>query len=185
MSHLIVESNHGGRRSVDGEINMIPMIDLLVCCISFLLITAVWSHLSRLHADAQVPGSAEGIISPQSPEKVLHVEMRQEDAFRLSWRQGHTVISAISLPRHAVEVGEGNASTIRYPDLAAKMVEEWRASGSHRDPNDRERDQVILYTGDRATFKEMIAVMDAIAMPKRPASDGRPIQAFNLSFSKD
>jgi len=31
----------GGRRSVDSEINMIPMIDLLVCAIAFLLITAV------------------------------------------------------------------------------------------------------------------------------------------------
>ena len=164
---------------------MIPMIDLLVCCISFLLITAVWSHLSRLRAEARVPGSNEGLISPQPPEKVLHVEMRQDDAFELSWKQGPTVISSVSVPRHAVEVKEGHASTLRYPDLATKMVEEWRSNGSHRDPSDKERDQVVLHAGDRAIFKEMIAVMDAIAMPKRNASDGRPTQAFHLSLSKD
>jgi len=46
----------GGRKSVDSEVNMIPMIDLLVCCISFLLITAVWSHMSRINAMRRCPG---------------------------------------------------------------------------------------------------------------------------------
>jgi len=181
MANVSLQSNRGGRRPLDSEINMIPMIDLLVSCIAFLLITAVWSHMSRLRADAQVPGSTEGAINPQPPEKVLHVEMRQDEAFELSWKQGATVISAISVPRHAIELGP----TVRYPELAAKMVEEWRVNGAHRDPSDRARDQVVLHTGDRTIFKEMVAVMDAIAMPMREASDGRRTTAFNLSLSKD
>jgi len=65
MAGVNVESGgKGGRRAVDSEINMIPMIDLLVCAISFLLITAVWSHMSRINADAQVPG-------PPNPEKEI------------------------------------------------------------------------------------------------------------------
>jgi len=57
MGGVSVDSGgHGGRRSLDSEINMIPMIDLLMVTISFLLITAVWSHMARLNADAQVPG---------------------------------------------------------------------------------------------------------------------------------
>src|SRR5262249_4998982 len=153
--------------------------DLLVSCIAFLLITAVWSHLDRLRADAQVPGSTEGVIRPQPPEKVLHVEMRQDDAFTLSWKQGITVISATTVPRHAVELG----GTVRYPELAAKLVEEWQINGSHRDPADRGSDQVVLHTGDRAIFKEMVAVMDAIAMPKRDRAGQMP--AFSLSLSRD
>ena len=47
----------GKRRATDSEINMIPMIDLLMVTISFLLITAVWVHSQRMQADAQVPGS--------------------------------------------------------------------------------------------------------------------------------
>ena len=46
----------GKRRTLDSEINMIPFIDLLMVTISFLLITAVWSHMACLNADAQVPG---------------------------------------------------------------------------------------------------------------------------------
>lgn len=47
MAGVSVESGGGGggRRAVDSEVNMIPMIDLLMVTISFLLITAVWSHM--------------------------------------------------------------------------------------------------------------------------------------------
>jgi len=115
----------GGRRSLDSEINMIPMIDLFVCCISFLLITAVWSHMSRVNADAQVPGRPkETPVTPQSPEKMLHVEMRTEDKFTLIWKQGAVVVNSIEVPRRPVEINEGAVTTIRYPDLSTKISEE-------------------------------------------------------------
>src|SRR5262245_54683296 len=122
----------GGRKSVDSEINMIPMIDLLVCCISFLLITAVWSHMSRINADAQVPGppNPEKELNPQPPDKMLHVEMKAEDKFTLIWKQGPTVISSTDVPRKAIDIEGGK--TIRFPDLATKIESEWKANGSHR-----------------------------------------------------
>ena len=36
------------RKPVNGELNLVPFIDLLSCCISFLLITAVWTQLDRI-----------------------------------------------------------------------------------------------------------------------------------------
>ncbi|MFL5272425.1 MAG: biopolymer transporter ExbD, partial [Anaeromyxobacteraceae bacterium] len=36
------------RRSLDATVNVVPAIDLLSCCISFLLFTAVWTQISRL-----------------------------------------------------------------------------------------------------------------------------------------
>jgi biopolymer transport protein TolR len=47
------EQGGGGkrkRRSLDAVINVVPAIDLLSCCISFLLFTAVWTQISRLQA---------------------------------------------------------------------------------------------------------------------------------------
>lgn len=35
----------GGKKALDASINLVPFIDLLSCCISFLLITAVWFDL--------------------------------------------------------------------------------------------------------------------------------------------
>ena len=45
----------GRRRALDSQINMIPMIDLLMVTVSFLLITAVWSTMGRMEASANVP----------------------------------------------------------------------------------------------------------------------------------
>jgi biopolymer transport protein ExbD len=40
----------GSRRALDAELNLVPFIDLLVCCICFLLITAVWVQLAAVKA---------------------------------------------------------------------------------------------------------------------------------------
>jgi biopolymer transport protein ExbD len=112
----------GGRRSLDSEINMIPMIDLLMVTISFLLITAVWSHMARLNADAQVPGPPRPDTEVQKiePEKQLHIEMRSTDKFVLIWKQAGTVISTLDVPRKDVIDKQGNVKVTRFPDLAAK-----------------------------------------------------------------
>src|SRR5580692_10952448 len=89
----------GKRKALDSEINMIPMIDLLMVTISFLLITAVWSQSSRLSANAQVPGQDTTTPAPTVPEKQLHVDMRSSDKFVLTWRQGHDVVTTLEVPR--------------------------------------------------------------------------------------
>jgi len=40
----------GGKRVLDAELNLVPFIDLLVCCICFLLLTAVWVELAAVRA---------------------------------------------------------------------------------------------------------------------------------------
>lgn len=50
----------GGKRTLDFELNLVPMIDLLACCISFLLITAAWTHLARLETVQKVERPGEG-----------------------------------------------------------------------------------------------------------------------------
>src|SRR3954464_12563836 len=94
----------GGRKSLDSEINMIPMIDLLMVTISFLLITAVWTHMARVNADAQVPGPPRPDQPEDKPEldKTLHIEMRTPEKFTLVWKQGSTVVNSIDLPRRDV-----------------------------------------------------------------------------------
>ncbi len=84
MGGVSVEGAKGGRRSLDSEINMIPMIDLLMVTISFLLITAVWTHMARINADAQVPGPPRPDVEQEKvePEKQLHVMMQGEGSAR-------------------------------------------------------------------------------------------------------
>lgn len=38
----------GSKRPMDAEFNLVPFIDLLTCCICFLLVSAVWTQVSKI-----------------------------------------------------------------------------------------------------------------------------------------
>ncbi len=178
----------GKRKSLDSEINMIPMIDLLMVTISFLLITAVWTHRSRINADAQVPGPPRPDVEQEKvePEKQLHVMMQSEDKFVLVWKQGSTTVDSIDVPRKDAPITEGNIKVFRYPDLAAKIESEWKAKGQHSNPTDRKLDQAILHTDNKTEFKYIIGVIDAIYQTHRDMNLGTKTEkmpAFNITFA--
>ena len=158
-----------GRRALDTDINMVPMIDLLMVTIAFLLVTAVWSQMSRIEGSARVPGPIDPGGNPPSHERSLHVDMRTPDRFVLSWREGQTVASSVEVPRE-------------YPALAKAIAGEWRSNGTHTSPNDTRRDEAVLHTADDTPFKDMVAVMDAIEATRRPLLRGES-PAFALTLS--
>jgi biopolymer transport protein ExbD len=178
----------GKKRATNSDINMIPFIDLLMVTIAFLLITAVWVTNSRINADAQVPGppNPDKQVDPQTPEKVLNLQIGESD-FDLVWKQGATVVSDVKVPKAPVDVGEGSNKISRYPDLAKKLETEWQAQGGHKDPSDKKLDQCILHADNKTPFKEVIAVLDALYAPKREMkfADGtsKKVPVFNMTFS--
>lgn len=58
MASISAGSGQSGKRSLDHEIPLVPFIDLLLCCVMFLLVTAVWNQLASLRATVS-PGTAE------------------------------------------------------------------------------------------------------------------------------
>lgn len=176
----IESDGRGVRRVGNHEINMIPMIDLLVCCISFLLITAVWSRMARVDSSAMVPGDPGP--SPALVEKKLHVDAREDGKFTLAWKVGSTVISSFDVVKNEAPMASG-AAVARYLELGAKVADEWRANGGHRDSGDRLFDQAVLHTGDKLSFGEIVAIIDAIHAPKRVAPGREPVAAFNVTFA--
>ncbi len=68
MSGGAMPEQGGGRRrrkALDAVINVVPAIDLLSCCISFLLFTAVWTQISRLQV--QQLGTGAEAVQPDAP----------------------------------------------------------------------------------------------------------------------
>lgn len=57
---------HGGKRAVDHEIPLVPFIDLLLCCIMFLLVAAVWNQMASM--EATLPEEASRLDAPTMPE---------------------------------------------------------------------------------------------------------------------
>jgi biopolymer transport protein ExbD len=184
MAGIDVGGGHGGRRSTNHEIPLIPFIDFLLCLVAFLLVTAVWSQMARINADARVPGPPrpEEEIDKQQKEKQLHVEMRGERKFQLVWKEGSTVVNTIDVERKAVKSGEDT----RYPDLATKITEEWKANGAHRAATDKKFDQAVLHCDNSTQFQDVIAVIDAIYQPQREYAFGNKtelVPAFNVTFA--
>jgi biopolymer transport protein ExbD len=163
---------------------MIPFIDLLMVTIAFLLITAVWVTFSRLNANAQIPGppNPQQEVTPQTPEKILHLYVADEK-FTLVWKQGATVVSENSVPKP-----ENKGEAIKYSDLATRLGEEWKTHGGHQDPSDKKMDQAVLHADNRLPFKEVVAVMDALYDTQRDFKLGNEVKklpVFNMTFSSN
>jgi biopolymer transport protein ExbD len=187
MAGVSIEQGRGLRRALDSEINMIPMIDLLMVTISFLLITAVWTHMSRLEARANVPGADTPPCSDGCPsEKILHVEMRDPTKFLLTWRQGSSVVATSEAMRDERVQVLGRARVVRYPGLAEKLRQEWSASGLHRDPADRAMDRIVLHTDDATPYPSIVGAMDAVHGVSRRVNVGgktESVPSFNVTFA--
>jgi len=190
MGGIDVGGGCGKRRTMDSEINMIPMIDLLMVTISFLLITAVWTHMARIDASAQVPTLRPDVPPERTKvEKQLHVMMQAPDKFVLVWKQGNVTVDSIDVPRKEVVVAQGGADVVAYPELAQKIESEWKAKGQHASPADRTPDRAVLHTDDKTEFKYVVGVMDAIAATRRDVNDvsvGAKMQripAFDITFA--
>ena len=185
---------NGKRKSLDSEINMIPMIDLLLVTISFLLITAVWSMMARINADAQVlgPPRPEEEVVKKDPEKQLHIGMPSNDKFTLTWKQGQQVVNQMDLPRNVAMEEKLQASkdlrtrAFIYPELAKEIEKQWKEYGQHNVPTERVPDQAILHTANGTPYWQIIGVLDAVYATQRPFTVGgkaEKIPAFNVTFS--
>jgi biopolymer transport protein ExbD len=187
MAGVDVGDSGNKKRSTNSDINMIPFIDLLMCTIAFLLITAVWVTNSRINADAQVPGppGCGDDCHPQI-ERTLHVTVA-EDGFKLVWKRDKTVLSENFVARAPVEITDGDQKIVRYPELARALEKEWGQFREHFDSADRKQDQLVLHSDDRTPFRELVAVLDAANATRRSvrAPDGRmrEVGAFNTTFS--
>ena len=189
MAGVDVGGGGGKRRALDSDINMIPFIDLLMVTISFLLITAVWSHMARINADAQVPGPPRPDTEQEKvePEKILHIEMRQPEKFTLTWKQGAQVVNSFDIPRRDDVKDDKSGKVVRYPDLGQRIAEEWKNTGSHRDPTDKKLDQAVLHTDNDTQYLFIIGVIDAIYGTHRkmnlPSGKQDDVPAFNVTFA--
>jgi len=61
----------GGKRTLDFDLNLVPFIDLLSCCISFLLITAAWTQLARIETIQKVEAAGGAGGKPEDKVQLV------------------------------------------------------------------------------------------------------------------
>jgi biopolymer transport protein ExbD len=164
-------ANSGGRKTLDSEINMIPMIDLLMVTISFLLITAVWSHMARMEADADVPSNDARTPRPGAVPRILDVRVEPE-RFVLTWREGSIVVS----PPGAVDVPRVRGT--RYRALTDEID---RERPDYARPAPAARARAVVHEDNQTEYADLVAVLDAIAASR----DTRGGAAFDVTLGGD
>jgi|GEM_PF-6908005 len=84
--------SHKKRQDLDAEINVVPFIDLLSCCIVFLMVVSVWSSYANIKAESleikkvkrwAAPLSTNFLISTEE-DKVLTVHIKNNLDVELS-----------------------------------------------------------------------------------------------------
>lgn len=131
----------GGKRPLDAELNLVPFIDLLVCCICFLLITAVWTQLAQVEVSQK--GKSSAAESEDKPPEV------QIQVGVLVGADGYTLMTG---PDRLVLEKEGEA----YPqEKLAEKLKEVRAELPEDHPKD-----ITIYSEDGIPFKHVVETMD-------------------------
>jgi biopolymer transport protein ExbD len=126
-----------GKRAFDAEFNLVPFIDLLSCCVCFLLVSAVWTQVAKINTRAAPNIPTE---TPQNPDQVqLTVHVRFNGYFLSDGR------SSLELPLVAGK---------DYPvkDLNAKLK---GLKEAYPDVT-----QVTVMADDIVPYRELVAAMD-------------------------
>jgi biopolymer transport protein ExbD len=129
-----------GKKAVDASITLIPFIDLLLCCVMFLLVTAVWNQLASIDAVQNTPG-ATSPDEPKSNEIELQVLLNAQ-GFVVSTTAG----DSLAIPR--VD------GALDIAGLCERLDEYRKAYPDKRVIN--------VAADDGIVFESVIATMDAV-----------------------
>lgn len=138
MGGISIGGAHSGKKSVDSEIPLIPFIDLLLCCVMFLLVTAVWNRLASVPANQQVP-SPNAVDVEQAPTISLYLEVTHA---------GYTIASSAG---DRVEIPM-SAGVYDQETLRARLAERHLAEPSRHD--------IIVAPEDGVHYADVITGMD-------------------------
>ena len=141
MGGISMGGGHGGKKSVDSEIPLVPFIDLLLCCVMFLLVTAVWNKLARINANQQVPGQQSQMDEPQEEQVRLYLQVRAT-GYRIVGTDG----TNIEIPKS----GE---------DYDQESLRDRLQQRREQEPNRRD---LIVAPEDGVEYEDVISAMDLV-----------------------
>src|SRR4051812_44491822 len=154
MGGINLGGGHGGKKAVDSEIPLVPFIDLLLCCVMFLLVTAVWNQLARLNANQQQPGQ-QAPNEPPPEEKIKLILQVKSSGFVISSTAG----DSIDIPK--------NGDQFDMEALREKLQERKRLEPNRKD--------LVVAPEDGVHYEDVVASMDMVVgegFPDMSLSDG-------------
>jgi biopolymer transport protein ExbD len=139
MASIDVGGKSGGRKSMDANVPLIPILDLLLCCLMFLLVTAVWNSLAAISISQRLPGEASA--NQVAEDKLQLLLLVTAQSYELSTTAGDRIV----IPAR----GDGH-------DLGA-LAEKLRA---YRNAYPS-LEQISVSAEDNVAYESLIATLDA------------------------
>lgn len=147
-----------GKKSVNVELNLVPFIDLMTVCITFLLITAVWTQTGRINIDQSVQRAQEKPKEQKEPPKRLII-MLDKSGFSLKWADNPTEVIPMGSNGYNIEA------------LKAKLK-------GLKDQISKDQ-KVVVAPEDTVAYTNLIAVMDTlldVGLPNMMVADAASVQ---------
>ena len=144
MASIDTGGGGSGKKAVNQEIPLIPFIDLLLCCVMFLLATAVWNQLAAMNADQQVPGQASTEDAPPEDEKVKLILQVRNSGYVL----GSSAGESIDIKKRVV----ADRREFDTEELETKLSQ-WKQAWD-------KREDLIVAPEDGVRYEDVIVAMD-------------------------
>jgi len=144
---------HGGKKSVDHSIPLVPFIDLLLCCVMFLLVTAVWNQLARINANQQQPGQPQMDTPPPEEPQIKLILQVQNAGYVLATTAGDST----TIPK--------NGDAYDLEELIKKLKER-----RELEPNKKD---ITVAPEDGVHYEDVVKAMDTVV--------GEGYEAMSLS----
>ncbi len=143
MASINVGGGGRGKKSVDAEIPLVPFIDLLLVCVMFLLVTAVWNQLARLDANQQKPGQEAPVDAPLEEETDrFYLHIGKDTGYSLFSTQGDTT----DIPKVRGDYD----------------VQELQNKLHYRRQLDANRTDIIVTSDDGVVYRDVVGAMDVV-----------------------
>jgi biopolymer transport protein ExbD len=137
-----VPEGSGGKKAVDFQINLIPMIDLLSVLISFLLMTSVWTQISKIDVKQTPNLPSDEPTPPQEQEEKLNLAV-------LIKVTGYTVTKKGQVVKEIERRGEEYDTKTLSETLKQIYAE-----------HGEDAREVQVTSEDKVSYQELITVMD-------------------------
>ncbi len=134
------ESGSGGKKTVDFQLNLVPFIDLLSVLISFLLMTSVWTQISKIEVK-QTPNLPSDEPQEENPEEKLNLRILIKES-------GYTITKKNAVVKEIEKKGD---------TFDSKTLDETLKNLAAEHPDNHE---VTVTSEDKIPYQQLITVMD-------------------------
>ncbi len=151
-----------GKKDLNVELNLVPFIDLMTVCVTFLLLTAVWTQTTRINIDQSV-AKPQPKQEQKEPPKRLTIVVDQA---------GYTVKWADQRQETFPKV-DSNYNEVALREHLEKLIKD----EAEKLPKDQ---KVIVAPEDKVAYKDMVQVMDVcirVGLPNIMVADAASAMA--------